>query len=861
MLVPCTEDAESGCGQGAELWMASYAYEYQNNNWLEIRASFRNITHDEIFLDSLCFTVNEETTLDRIESIVLPTPESLSDAFGADGVLHPGETTVLVFRVKHKGQSFGFFVDANAVVEELATPSPTPSIIPSPSPTPLATPTPTPVPTPSQTVEPTPSPVPTASPVPTVAPSPTSIPTPTPTHLPTPLPTVIPTPIPSPTPVVIPAPTVTISANPATITQGGSATLNWSSTNATSAEIDQGIGAVAVNGSREVSPTQPITYTITATGDGGSAIASATVTVATDTTLPPDPATIAPELDLTVATTLGSATAFLYTGENPIQTGVGTDTIQAYRCAVLRGKALNKDNVPLSGVTITILNHPEFGKTKSRADGMFDMAVNGGGLLTVNYQKEGYLSAQRQVDAPWEDYAWLPDVVMIPVDAQVTAIDLSSSVEMQVTVGSTVEDDDGVRTAAILFPEGTTAEMVLPNGTTQELTSLNVRATEYTMGENGPESMPAPLPPQVGYTYCVEMSVDEALAAGATDVRFSQPLYFYVDNFLGFPVGMAVPAGYYDRGKGQWIPSDNGRVVKIVSITGGKADIDTDGDDAADNNSSLGITDAERGRLGSLYISGQSLWRVPITHFTPWDCNWPYGPPDDAIPPDQEPPADDKKKPDETCGSIIGIQAQTLGEEVGITGTPFSLHYQSNRVPARRIDYSLDIPLSGTSTPASLRRIELAVTVTGRMFTESFAPAPNLTHPFTWDGKDAYGRTLQGRQRVTMRIGYTYQAVYQSPADFDRSFAAFSGTSITGSRARREVTLWQDWEGFIGNWSNLSQGLGHWSLDVHHDYNPSEGTIHYGNGTSYKTETKYGYILSLPLLVVLEMEVRRQQHS
>ncbi|MBE7445585.1 MAG: hypothetical protein HS132_10180 [Planctomycetia bacterium] len=46
---------------------------------------------------------------------------------------------------------------------------------------------------------------------------------------------------------------------------------------------------------------------------------------------------------------------------------------------------------------------------------------------------------------------------------------------------------------------------------------MNVRATEYTVGENGPENMPAPLPPQVGYTYCVEMSVDEALSAGATD--------------------------------------------------------------------------------------------------------------------------------------------------------------------------------------------------------------------------------------------------------------------------------------------------------------------------------------------------------
>ena len=65
-------------------------------------------------------------------------------------------------------------------------------------------------------------------------------------------------------------------------------------------------------------------------------------------------------------------------------------------------------------MTITILDHPEFGQTLSRADGMFDMAVNGGGALTVNYEKDGYLPGPAPGDAPWQDYAWLPDVVLIP---------------------------------------------------------------------------------------------------------------------------------------------------------------------------------------------------------------------------------------------------------------------------------------------------------------------------------------------------------------------------------------------------------------------------------------------------------------
>src|SRR3712207_7796914 len=52
-----------------------------------------------------------------------------------------------------------------------------------------------------------------------------------------------------------------------------------------------------------------------------------------------------------------------------------------------------------------------------------------------------------------------------------------------------------------LFAPGTTASIVLPDGTLQPTGTLNVRATEYTVGPSGPKAMPAPLPPNSGYTY------------------------------------------------------------------------------------------------------------------------------------------------------------------------------------------------------------------------------------------------------------------------------------------------------------------------------------------------------------------------
>lgn len=74
-----------------------------------------------------------------------------------------------------------------------------------------------------------------------------------------------PAPAPPPPPA---APTVSLSANPATIQQGQCSTLTWSSTNATGAAIDTGVGNVAPSGSREVCPTSSMGYMITAKGAG-----------------------------------------------------------------------------------------------------------------------------------------------------------------------------------------------------------------------------------------------------------------------------------------------------------------------------------------------------------------------------------------------------------------------------------------------------------------------------------------------------------------------------------------------------------------------------------------------------------------
>jgi YD repeat-containing protein len=168
---------------------------------------------------------------------------------------------------------------------------------------------------------------------------------------------------------------------------------------------------------------------------------------------------------------------------------------------------------------------------------------------------------------------------------------------------------------------------------------------------------------------------------------------------------------------------------------------------------------------------------------------------------------------------------------VNIAGTPFTLHYQSDRTPGYENNYSLNIPVSGANVPAPLKRIELSVTVAGRTTKQSFAAAPNQTHTFTWDGLDAFQRSLTGRQPAAVRIDYMYDGIYNLPPNAAASFGLPSGIRVPGDiPARQDVSLSQEYVASAGAWSNHSAGLGLWSLSIHHAYDPVGKVLYLGNG-------------------------------
>src|SRR5206468_406008 len=114
---------------------------------------------------------------------------------------------------------------------------------------------------------------------------------------------------------------------------------------------------------------------------------------------------------------------------------------------------------------------------------------------------------------------------------------------------------------------------------------------------------------------------------------------FYVENFLKFPIRSesAVPVGFYDGVSGNWIPSTTGHMLRITSKAGGKAAV-TVGGTSPSFAGPLTLDDDELTMLATLYAVGDELWRVSVTHFSKWDCNFPWHLPTGAGPPDGPPP-------------------------------------------------------------------------------------------------------------------------------------------------------------------------------------------------------------------------------
>jgi hypothetical protein len=380
-------------------------------------------------------------------------------------------------------------------------------------------------------------------------------------------------------------PEVSLSADSTEINQGGAATLTWVSTHAGKAFIDNGIGYVPLNGSIVVTPSHTTTYTIAVVGPEGVADAAVIIKVLGN----PQPQ---PE------------NYFGQQYEDLIPPDATFSSYDPNRFSVVTGLVHDKNNIPIQNVRVTIHSYPEYGTVSTDEQGHIAIPVEGGGYFTVTYNKEGFLPVHRQVFVPVNDIPIAETIQMILEDTQNTTFTFDGNVDSVFSHRSTVVADEfGTRSTTMVFGGDNAAYLMDEYGKDiAKLTTVNVRATEYQT----PESMSAALPPNSAFTYCAELSVD-----GAQRVRFEKPVVVWLDNFLGFGVGEIVPVGFYDRDRGVWVPSDNGKVVKLLDVDGnGIVDaLDSDGDglpDAMGGNQNFeelvkGVQNPEKYLPGSTY--------------------------------------------------------------------------------------------------------------------------------------------------------------------------------------------------------------------------------------------------------------------
>jgi RHS repeat-associated protein len=454
--------------------------------------------------------------------------------------------------------------------------------------------------------------------------------------------------------------------------------------------------------------------------------------------------------------------------------------------SMLTGKILSEDGTPIQGVIVSILNHDEYGSVLTDENGSYILPTEGGKYITIRYQKNEFITSDRKVYVSAGDWAIAPDVTMLKLDNKVTTINLKDT-NPPIHKSTVITDDRGSRSTTLVFNNVTKATVTSKDGSTRELETIDVRATEFKT----PASMPATLPTETAYTYCSDLTVD-----GVNDdetVEFNFPVIMYVDNFLGFNVGEIVPIGYYDRNKGEWVGSKNGAVVQLLDTDGdGKVDsLDATGDGEPDDIDGDGSITSEVNGIkdNSDYQIGMTYWRAEITHFTPWDHNWPYGPPDDAVDADGDITNDDNiPKSEPSCiDSYIEPKKRIVHEDIKIAGTNLTLHYTSKRVSGYK--YIIDVS-NIVSPPASAKFIIIKLEIAGKVYEKKFTPLEFKNNAsFEWDGYDKLGRHLNGNVIGKISFSFEYDAIYyKANTDFEKSWAKISSVP-TAIKARDSILL------------------------------------------------------------------------
>src|SRR4051794_14847537 len=97
------------------------------------------------------------------------------------------------------------------------------------------------------------------------------------------------------------------------------------------------------------------------------------------------------------------------------------------RVSVIRGQVVTPDGNGLTGIRISVATDPQFGFTLTRPDGWFDILVNGGAMVTLQFQRSPFHPIKRTVMVPWNEIIVIQTPILMSAGPDGDLLDAGAS--------------------------------------------------------------------------------------------------------------------------------------------------------------------------------------------------------------------------------------------------------------------------------------------------------------------------------------------------------------------------------------------------------------------------------------------------
>ncbi|GFO18355.1 teneurin-3 [Plakobranchus ocellatus] len=97
---------------------------------------------------------------------------------------------------------------------------------------------------------------------------------------------------------------------------------------------------------------------------------------------------------------------------NSVQMDAPRNSFNDSQVSVIRGRVVTQEGTPLIGVRVGVVSQPLYGYTLTRSQGYFDILVNGGGSVKLDFLREPFRVQKASVLVPWNQIITMDTVVM-----------------------------------------------------------------------------------------------------------------------------------------------------------------------------------------------------------------------------------------------------------------------------------------------------------------------------------------------------------------------------------------------------------------------------------------------------------------